>query len=158
MDLFLREATERIGSNIILARSDSLKGLPSFLPILKHVLKLKEAEAAIIDATLVESAARPRSRIQAPKTGPKAICPTIRRCISAPIRIHGWVKKGVKSTLVYTALPGQIKRALQTFSCKTGASSRLTPDPLHAPHPYQLASKRSSSSGHISGAPRSVIY
>ena len=67
--------------------------LPSFLPILKHMLKLKEAEAAIIDATLVESAARPRSRIQAPKTGPKAICPTIRRCISAPIRIHGWVKK-----------------------------------------------------------------
>lgn len=35
-----------------------------------HGLKLKEAEAAIIDATLVESAARPRTYIDAPSIGP----------------------------------------------------------------------------------------
>jgi hypothetical protein len=143
----LREATERIGSNVILARSDALKGLPSFLPILKHVLKLKKAEAAIIDAALVESAARPRTHIEAPKTGSK----TIRRCISAPIRIHGWMKKGGEK---YAGLHGitrtDKKGFADVFSCKTGASSRLSSDPLHALHPYQLASKRSSSSGHIS--------
>ncbi len=33
----------------------------------KHGLKLQEAEAAIIDATLIESAARPRTHIEAPQ-------------------------------------------------------------------------------------------
>ena len=53
-----------------------------------HGLKLKEAEAAIIDATLVESAARPRTISTRPKIGPKAKPRMIRRCITAPIRMR----------------------------------------------------------------------
>ena len=63
-------------------------------------LKLKQAEAAIIDATLIESAARPRSFIDAPKdreedaeTEPEA---TITYSADPDAR---WVKKGRKSTL-----------------------------------------------------------
>ncbi len=36
-----------------------------------HGLKLKEAEAAIIGATLIEAAVRPRSHIGPPPTAPK---------------------------------------------------------------------------------------
>ena len=67
-----------------------------------HGLKIKEAGAAIIDATLIESAARPRTHVEAP--------PEDRAENEAPdepaIVIFSadndarWVKKGRKSTLV----------------------------------------------------------
>lgn len=68
-----------------------------------HGLKLKEAEAAIIDATLIESAARPRTYVEAP--------PQDRAEDEAPDELPAvsfsadgdarWVKKGRKSTLGY---------------------------------------------------------
>lgn len=192
MDLFLREAMERIGSDDALAKIDALLDWASFLPILKrglgrsgigpqgydplvlfkclligqwhglsdpkleralkvrldfmifcgldlhaavpdetthcrfrnalvkggvyddllaevcrqiedHGLKLKEAEAAIIDATLVKSAARPRTHIEAPEDraeGDTPDDPEVRFSADPDAR---WVKKGSKSTLGYKA-------------------------------------------------------
>jgi IS5 family transposase len=68
-----------------------------------HGLKLKEAEAAIIDATLVESAARPRTHIEAPEDraeGGTPDDPDVRFSADPDAR---WVKKGSKSTLGYKA-------------------------------------------------------
>ena len=68
-----------------------------------HGLKLKEAEAAIIDATLVESAARPRSHIEAPQDraeGDAQDDPNMHFSADPDAR---WVKKGSKSTLGYKA-------------------------------------------------------
>jgi len=68
-----------------------------------HGLKLKEAEAAIIDATLVESAARPRTHIEAPEDraeGDAADDPQMHFSADPDAR---WVKKGAKSTLGYKA-------------------------------------------------------
>ena len=68
-----------------------------------HGLKVKQAEAAIIDATLIESAARPRTHVEAPaqdrsepETSPEA--PAISFSADGEAR---WVKKGRKSTLGY---------------------------------------------------------
>ena len=64
-----------------------------------HGLKLKEAEAAIIDATLVESAARPGTYIDVPKDraeGEVADDPQVHFSADPDAR---WVKKGSKSTL-----------------------------------------------------------
>lgn len=64
-------------------------------------LKLKEAEAAIIDATLVESAARPRSHVEAPQDraeGDRPAEPDVHFSADPDAR---WVKKGSKSTLGY---------------------------------------------------------
>jgi IS5 family transposase len=66
-----------------------------------HGLKLKEAEAAIIDATLIESAARPRTHIEAPQDreeGDAPDDPDVHFSADADAR---WVKKGSKSTLGY---------------------------------------------------------
>ena len=66
-----------------------------------HGLKLKAAEAAIIDATLIESAARPRSHIEAPKDraeGDALDDPQVKFSADPDAR---WVKKGRKSTLGY---------------------------------------------------------
>lgn len=190
MDLFLREATERIGADDALAKIDALMDWPSFLPILKrglgrsgvgpqgydplillkclligqwhglsdpkleralkvrldfmifcgldlhapvpdetthcrfrnalvrggvyddllaevcrqieaHGLKLKEADAAIIDATLIESAARPRTHIDAPRDraeGESRDDPELHFSADPDAR---WVKKGSKSILGY---------------------------------------------------------
>jgi IS5 family transposase len=68
-----------------------------------HGLKLKEAEAAIIDATLVESAARPRTHVEAPQDraeGDAPDDPDLHFSADAEAR---WVKKGSKSTLGYKA-------------------------------------------------------
>lgn len=68
-----------------------------------HGLKLKEAEAAIIDATLVESAARPRTHIEAPQDraeGDARDAPDLHFSADPDAR---WVKKGSKSTLGYKA-------------------------------------------------------
>ena len=192
MDLFLREATERIGADDALSKIDMLMDWPSFSPILKrglgrsgvgpqgydplvlfkclligqwhglsdpkleralkvrldfmifcgldlhapvpdetthcrfrnalvkggvyddllaevcrqieeHGLKLKEAEAAIIDATLVQSAARPRTHIEAPEDraeGEVADNPQMHFSADPDAR---WVTKGSKSTLGYKA-------------------------------------------------------
>ncbi len=68
-----------------------------------HGLKLKQADAAIIDATLVESAARPRTHIEAPQDraeGDAPDDPGVHFSADADAR---WVKKGSKSTLGYKA-------------------------------------------------------
>lgn len=68
-----------------------------------HGLKVKQAEAAIIDATLIESAARPRSHIEAPaedrsEPAPPLDDPAVSFSADDGAR---WVKKGRKSTLGY---------------------------------------------------------
>ena len=66
-----------------------------------HGLKLKAAEAAIIDATLVTSAARPRTYIDPPQDraeGDIPGAPDMHFSADADAR---WVKKGSKSTLGY---------------------------------------------------------
>jgi len=71
-----------------------------------HGLKLKEAEAAIIDATLIEAAARPRTYVDAPprdrEEGDTPECapdgPDLHFSADPDAR---WVKKGRKSTLGY---------------------------------------------------------
>lgn len=69
-----------------------------------HGLKLRAATAAIVDATLIESAARPRTHLVAPpqdraegETDAEA-CPDVRFSADGDAR---WVKKGRKSTLGY---------------------------------------------------------
>ena len=192
MDLFLREATERIGADDALARIDALLDWPSFLPILKrglgrsgvgphgydplvlfrclligqwhglsdpkperalkvrldfmifcgldlhapvpdetthcrfrnalvrggvyddllaevcrriedYGLKLKAADAAIIDATLVESAARPRTHIDAPEDRAEGEAPDDPKMHFSADPDARWVKKGSRSTLGYKA-------------------------------------------------------
>lgn len=64
-------------------------------------LKLKEAEAAIIDATLIESAARPRSHIEAPQDRAEGDTPDDPEVHYSADPDARWVKKGSKSTLGY---------------------------------------------------------
>ena len=67
-----------------------------------HGLKVKQAEAAIIDATLIESAARPRTYIDAPKDREEGEePPSDPAIIYSPDADARWVKKGSKSTLGY---------------------------------------------------------
>lgn len=190
MDLFLREAADRVGNDDVLAKIDALMDWGSFLPILKrslgrsgegppgydplvlfkcfligqwhglsdpkleralkvrldfmifcslnlhapvpdetthcrfrnalvrggvhddlltevcrqleaHGLKLKEAEAAIIDATLIESAARPRTHIEAPQDRAEGEVPNDPEVHFSADPDARWVKKGSKSTLGY---------------------------------------------------------
>lgn len=68
-----------------------------------HGLKLKEAEAAIIDATLVESAARPRTHIDAPEDRAEGEAPDDPQVHFSADPDARWVKKGSKSTLGYKA-------------------------------------------------------
>lgn len=68
-----------------------------------HGLKLKEAEAAIIDATLVESAARPRSHIEAPHDRAEGDAPDDPDVHFSADPDARRVKKGSKSTLGYKA-------------------------------------------------------
>ena len=66
-----------------------------------HGLKLREADAAIIDATLIESAARPRTHIDAPQDREESEAtddPEVHFSADPDAR---WVKKGSKSTLGY---------------------------------------------------------
>ena len=70
-----------------------------------HGLTLKEAEAAIIDATLIESAARARTHIEAPEDRAEGAAlddpqadPDVHFSADPEAR---WVKKGSKSTLGY---------------------------------------------------------
>ena len=66
-----------------------------------HGLKLKEAEAAIIDATLIASAARPRTHIDAPKDRSEGEAPDDPQMHFSADADARWVKKGSKSTLGY---------------------------------------------------------
>ena len=68
-----------------------------------HGLKLNEAEAAIIDATLVESAARPRTYIEAPQDRAECEAPDEPEVHFSADPDARWVKKGSKSTLGYKA-------------------------------------------------------
>ena len=71
-------------------------------------LKLKEAEAAIIDATLIK--AQPaRARISRPRrTAPRAMSRTIQSCISVPIQTRGGSRR-VQKSWVTRALPAPTK-------------------------------------------------
>ena len=69
----------------------------------EHGLKLKEAEAAIIDATLVESAARARTHIEAPEDRAEGEAPDNPQLHFSADPDARWVKKGSKSTLGYKA-------------------------------------------------------
>jgi hypothetical protein len=64
-----------------------------------HGLKLKAAEAAIVDATLVESAARPRSHIDPPQDRAEGDAPDAPDMHVSADPDARWVKKGSKSTL-----------------------------------------------------------
>jgi transposase, IS5 family len=66
-----------------------------------HGLKLKAAEAAIVDATLVESAARPRSHIDPPQDRAEGDAPDVPDMRFSADPDARWVKKGSKSTLGY---------------------------------------------------------
>ncbi|MCY3984688.1 MAG: transposase [Roseovarius sp.] len=68
-----------------------------------HGLKLKEAEAAIIDATLVERAARPRTHIDAPEDRAEGEVPDDPQMHFSADPDARWVKKGSKSTLGHKA-------------------------------------------------------
>lgn len=66
-----------------------------------HGLKLRAAEAAIIDATLIEAAARPRTHIEAPRDREEdnaLDAPDVHFSADPDAR---WVKKGSRSTLGY---------------------------------------------------------
>ena len=69
----------------------------------EHGLKLKEAEAAIIDATLVQSAARARTHIDAPEDRAEGEAPDDPQMHFSADPDARWVKKGSKSTLGYKA-------------------------------------------------------
>ena len=69
----------------------------------EHGLKLKEAEAAIIDATLVQSAARARTHIEAPEDRAEGEAPDDPQMHFSTDPDARWVKKGSKSTLGYKA-------------------------------------------------------
>ena len=64
-----------------------------------HGLKLKEAEAAIIDATLIEAAARPRTHIEAPQDREEGDADDTQEVHYSADEEARWVKKGRKSTL-----------------------------------------------------------
>lgn len=66
-----------------------------------HGLKLKQAEAAIIDATLIESAARPRSHVEAPQDRAEEGAPGDPDVHFSADPDARWLKKGRKSTLGY---------------------------------------------------------
>ena len=68
-----------------------------------HGLKMKEADAAIIDATLIESAARPRTHVEAlPEDRAENEAPDEpATVIFSADNDARWVKKGRKSTLGY---------------------------------------------------------
>jgi transposase, IS5 family len=68
-----------------------------------HGLKLKAAEAAIVDATLVASAARPRSHIDPPQDRAEGDAPDAPDMHFSADPDARWVKKGSKSTLGYKA-------------------------------------------------------
>ena len=68
-----------------------------------HGLKLRAAQAAIIDATLVESAARPRSHIDPPRDRAEEDTPDAPDMHFSADPDARWVKKGTKSTLGYKA-------------------------------------------------------
>ncbi len=68
-----------------------------------HGLKLKEAEAAILDATLVESAARPRTHIAVPEDRAEGDTPDDPEVHFSTDPDARWVEKGAKSTLGHKA-------------------------------------------------------
>ena len=84
-----------------------------------HGLKLRAAQAAIIDATLVESAARPRTHIEAPVDRAEGDTPEDPEVHFSADPDARWLKKGSKSTLGYKAFArtdeeGFIDRVLTT--------------------------------------------
>ena len=91
-------------------------------------LKLKEAEAAIIDATLIESSSLPAYRISRPRrTAPRAMSRTIQSCISVPIQTRGGSRRVQRALWVTRALPAPTKRALSPRFTSTPANKGESP-------------------------------
>ena len=91
-------------------------------------LKLKEAEAAIIDATLIESAARPRTYIEAPQDraeGDEPDDPELHFSADPDAR---WVKKGSKSTLGYKGFARTDEEGFVTKVHTTPANKGESPE------------------------------
>ena len=91
-------------------------------------LKLKEAEAAIIDATLIESAARPRTYIEAPQDraeGDEPDDPELHFSADPDAR---WVKKGSKSTLGYKGFARTDEEGFVTKVHTTPANQGESPE------------------------------
>ena len=91
-------------------------------------LKLKEAEAAIIDATLIESAARPRTYIEAPQDraeGGEPDDPELHFSADPDAR---WVKKGSKSTLGYKGFARTDEEGFVTKVHTTPANQGESPE------------------------------
>ena len=91
-------------------------------------LKLKEAEAAIIDATLIESAARPRTYIEAPQDraeGDEPDDPELHFSADPDAR---WVKKGSKSTLGYKGFARTDEEGFVTKVHTTAANKGESPE------------------------------
>ncbi len=68
-----------------------------------HGLKLKKGEAVIVDATLVEAAARPRTYVEAPQDRAEGDAPDDPEVHFSADPEARWVKKGSKSTLGFKA-------------------------------------------------------
>ena len=91
-------------------------------------LKLKEAEAAIIDATLIESAARPRTYIEASQDraeGDEPDDPELHFSADPDAR---WVKKGSKSTLGYKGFARTDEEGFVTKVHTTPANQGESPE------------------------------
>ena len=94
----------------------------------EHGLKLKEAEAAIIDATLIESAARPRTHIEAPKDRAEGDTPDDPEVHFSADPDARWVKKGSKSTLGYKGFARTDEEGFVTKVHTTPANKGESPE------------------------------
>ncbi|WRQ48125.1 transposase [Rhodobacterales bacterium FZCC0083] len=81
-----------------------------------HGLKLKEAEAAIIDATLEESAARPRTHIDAPEDRAEGEAPDDPQMYYSADPDARWVKKGPNPHSATRPLPARMRKDLSIRS------------------------------------------
>ena len=93
-----------------------------------HGLKLKEAEAAIIDATLIESAARPRTHIEAPQDRAEGDAPDDPELHFSADPDARWVKKGSKSTLGYKGFARTDEEGFVTKVHTTPANKGESPE------------------------------
>lgn len=93
-----------------------------------HGLKLKEAEAAIIDATLIESAARPRTHIDAPQDRAEGDTPDEPALHFSADPDARWVKKGSKSTLGYKGFARTDEEGFVTRVRTTPANKGESPE------------------------------
>ncbi len=93
-----------------------------------HGLKPKVAEAAIIDATLVAAAARPRTTIEAPQDRAEGDAPDAPALRSGADPEARWLKKGSTSTPGYRALARSDEEGLVDKVRTTPANRAESPE------------------------------